>query len=118
MARVCFLGLYGRYRSSSRLVVVAARICLASFSVSLPWDSIERRIVCLRSASSRVLASRSWISPDLLFVQPPRLVLAVAGDEGDGVALVEQFDGGLDLAQRDVQAASHLPQVDRYRGWP
>ena len=52
---------------------------------------------------------------DLLLIQPPRLVLAVAGDEGNGVPLVEQLHRGLDLAQRDIQPTSNLPQVDRYR---
>ena len=52
---------------------------------------------------------------DLLLIQPPRVVLAIAGDERDRVSLIEQLDGRLDLAQRGVQAASELPKVDCYR---
>ena len=112
VARVCFLGLNGRYRSSSRLVLSAASISAASSGVSLPCDSIERRIVCLRSASSRSLTSRDSICADLLFVQPAGLVLAVAGDERDGVAGVEQLDDALDLAQRELQRLRHRSQID------
>ena len=35
--------------------------------------------------------------PNLLLIQPPRLVLAITGDERDGVSLVEQLYCGLNL---------------------
>ena len=72
-------------------------------------------MVCLRSAKQTHFRQAALNLPDLLLVQPPRLVLAVAGDERDGVPLVEQFHGGLDLAKGNIQAASHLSQVNRYR---
>ena len=50
--------------------------------------------------------------PDLLFVQPPRLVLAVPGNEGDGVSLVQQFDRRLNLLDRQAEAPCHVLEID------
>ena len=53
--------------------------------------------------------------PNLFLVQPARLVFTITGDEGNGIALVEQLYRGLDLTQGDIQTASDLSQINRYR---
>ena len=57
-------------------------------------------MVCLRSANCRSFAARSWIGANLLLIEPARLVLPIARDEGDGVATVEQVDDCLHAGQR------------------
>ena len=53
------LGLNGRYISSTACFVAACSIARRSSSVSLPCSSIDPRIVCRRSSSSRRYSSRS-----------------------------------------------------------
>ena len=53
--------------------------------------------------------------PDLLFVQSARLILAIAGDEGNRVPLIQELHDRLDLTEGKVQPACHVPQVDCYR---
>ncbi len=48
---------------------------------------------------------------NLLFVQPARLVLAIARNEGDRVALVEQLDRALDLVERQTEPSGHLLSI-------
>jgi hypothetical protein len=59
-------------------------------------------MVCLRSPISRSRPTRSRIWRHLL-VQPAGAFLAVAGDERNGVALVEQLHHALDLDLADLQ---------------
>ena len=47
--------------------------------------------------------------PDLLFVEPFGLIFAIPRDEGDRIAVVEQFNGRLDLAYRNAKASGHMP---------
>ncbi len=49
---------------------------------------------------------------NLLLVQAAGLILAIAGDERHCVASIEQFDDGLDLAERELESLRHRPQVD------
>ena len=51
VARVLRFGLYGRYKSSSRTIVSAERICAFSSSVSFPCSSMLASTVSLRSSS-------------------------------------------------------------------
>jgi hypothetical protein len=55
--------------------------------------------------------------PDLLFVQPARSVLSVTGNEGDGVAIVQQFNGSLYFFDRQVDIAGDLRQIWIQRGF-
>ena len=63
----CFLVLKGKYKSSSRRLEVVFSICTRISSVSPFWDSMARRIVALRSDSTRSVAAfcltaSSWFS--------------------------------------------------------
>ena len=90
----------------------AARMAAASSSVSLPWASIVLRIVSLRSASSRSRPTRTWISRIDHLVQVAGPLLAVAGDERDRVALVEQLDDALHLDAPDLQVLGDATKID------
>ena len=52
---------------------------------------------------------------DILFVQPARLVFAIAGDEGNRVTAVEQLDGAFDLGKRKPDVPCDLSQVSIHR---
>ena len=93
----------------------APRMAAASSSVSLPWASIDLRIVSLRSASSRSRPTRSWISRIDHLVQAAGPLLAVARDERDRVALVEQLDDALHLNAPDLEVLRDPAQVDLNR---
>ena len=85
------LGVVGREDGGAQLV---GQLALASMLL---------RMVCLRSASCRSRPTRSWIDAQHLLVQAAGPFLAVAGDERDGVALVEQLHHRLDLHLADLQ---------------
>ena len=51
---------------------------------------------------------------NLLLVHPTRLILAIAGDEGDGIAAVKQVDDGGDAVQRQ-RSVARPPGRDRDR---
>jgi len=53
---------------------------------------------------------------DQHFVEVARGFLAVAGDEGHGCAGVQQFDGGGQALQRDVQQRCNMDQYRRSKG--
>jgi hypothetical protein len=91
------LSLKGRYRSSSSCLVVAAPNLARIASLSLPCSSIARR---MRQAA--VVEFTQVDQPGLQraqgdVVQAAGGFLAVAGDEGNGGAAVEQVDGSLHL---------------------
>ena len=82
--------------------------------VSFPCDSIERRIVCLRSAKQAQFDQPRLDLADLLFVQSAGLVFTVTGDERHRIASIEQLDDTFDLPQRELQSLRHRSQ-DRWR---
>ena len=91
----------------------APLIAAANSGVSFPWPSIDRRIVCFRSASIPQATDAGFDLADLLFIQPAGLVLAIAGDERDRVAGVQQTDDAFDLHQRQARRCGPRSQ-DRW----
>ena len=57
----------------------------------------------MRSSSCRSFATLARTAADLLFVEPARLVAAVAGDERHGVAFIEQGDRAGDRLLVDAE---------------
>ena len=92
--------------------VSAARMASRSSSVSLPWFAMLLRIVCLRSARCRSWPTRCLDAADHLLRQAAGAFLAIAGDERDGVAFVEQLHHGLDLDLADLQILGDAREVD------
>jgi hypothetical protein len=76
----------------------------------LRFDRPQNRLLALRQEAQ--LDQPGFELADLLFVEPPGLVLPIAGDEGHRVASIQQFDHALDLAERDVQRLGHGSQID------
>ena len=83
--------------------------------MSLPWASIALRIVSFRSASSRSRLDAELDLADHHLVQIAGPFLAVAGDERNRVALVEQLDDALHLDAPDLQILRDPAQVDLNR---
>ncbi len=102
-AAICALvrrfGLYGRYRSSSRVLSSAWRDGVAQFRrhLALFLDrGQDRRAPLFQFAQ---IAQAFFQQAQLDVVQPAGRFLAVAGDEGHGGAFVQQGDGGGDLGR-------------------
>jgi hypothetical protein len=74
--------------------VSAARSCSSSSGVSFSWLRIELRIAVRRSSRLRSAGQQLHDGANLLFVQPAGSLFAIAGDEGQCVAGVNQLDGG------------------------
>src|SRR5690606_16360564 len=53
--------------------------------------------------------------PDLLFIEAARLIAPVTGDEGDGVAFVEELDGARDGAFIEAQLTCQAGVISRGR---
>ena len=70
------------------------------------------RMVCLRSASCRCGLHAALDGADDLLVKPAGALLAVARDERDGVALVEQMHDRLDLQLADLQVLGDAGEVE------
>jgi len=82
---------------------MAARILASSSGVSLPWvgDAPQHRLLALLQVAQVFQAGLD--SSELLLIQPAGDLLAVAGDEGYGVVLVQQLDGAGDLIGIEAQ---------------
>ena len=87
----------------------------ASSSVSLPCSLIDASTAVRRSSSSRRYPRRSSRVAQLPVVEAAGHLLAVAGDERDGRALVEQPHRGSDLALAHCQFLSETG-VHRFDG--
>ena len=70
-ARDCFWGLKGRYKSSSRRLVVAFFICNARSSERLPCESIDFRTNVFLSASARSCPTLCLIAKTCCSLSPP-----------------------------------------------
>ncbi len=90
----------------------APSIAAASSGVSLPcdFDRSQDRLLALGQHSQAADAALDL--PDLLFIEPAGLVFAIAGDEGDRVAGVEQTHHAFDLHQRQGDAVGNGAKID------
>ena len=71
VARVLRFGLYGRYRSSSSVMLLADRICFSSSGVILPCSVIEVRMASRRLSSSFNFKSKSRMAVICTSFRPP-----------------------------------------------
>ena len=77
---------------------------------SLPLDRPEHGLLAVEQLPT---PGQPILNPaDRLLIETPHLVAAVAGDEGDRVARVEQLDGGLDPGNGQPQPAREESQID------
>ena len=92
-------GLYGRYRSSSRVLSSACDDRVAQFrrQLALLLDRGQDRRAALFQFAQ--IAQALFQQAQLDVVQAAGRFLAVAGDEGHGGAFVQQGDGGGDLGR-------------------
>jgi len=69
--------------------------------LTLLGDAVQHRLLALFQMAQVFQASLN--RPELLLVQPTGDLLAVSGDEGHGVVLVQQLDSAGDLASFQAQ---------------
>ena len=79
----------------------------------LRFDRTQDRLLALFQQPQ--LRDAGADAADLLFVEPARLVAAVARDERHRVAFIEQGDGASDRFLVDAELARQAPEVDRNR---
>ena len=94
------------------------RSCAASSGVSFPRCDLDRSQDGLAwcSANSQQFAKTSSNLPDLLFIQAAGLVLAVTGNEGNGIAFVQQTDDdGSAPRRRESLRRAAPPSLDRWQ---
>ena len=65
--------------------------------LALALDGTQDRLLAIRQQTH--LRQPGKDLADLFFIHPPRLVLAIAGDEGNRIAFIQEFDHGLNLAE-------------------
>ena len=78
--------------------------------LALRLDRLEDRLLAFGELAEPADADLDL--PDDHLVQVPRPLLAVAGDEGDRVALVEQLDDTLHLNAPDLQVLGDATKID------
>ena len=83
----------------------------------LPLDRSQDRLLAVGQLPR--LADGIGDPPDVDFVEAAGLIAAVARDERNGVALVEQLHRRLDAGRPKTEPLGNLPQIDeRYGSHP
>jgi len=82
--------------------------------LALGFDRFQNRRLTLGELTN--LADAKLNLANLLFVEAPNLIFAVARDEGNRVAFVEQLERASHPLLRQTEIARDVSQVDR-RGW-
>ena len=112
VASDCFLGLYGRYKSSSRLMLSADSMAAASSGVSfaLAVDRSQNGLLPLGQHPQPADAILNFAN--LLFIQPAGLIFAIPRDERNGIAGVQQPHSSFHLCQGQRQAVGNRRKIN------